>query len=551
DVAQDFTAPKADTATVALTALSSAPTGAAGGDLTGTYPNPSIADNVVTSVKILDGTIQRVDVTPDFTAPYSDTATYARVAPQSGFVDSARIAGMVPDNSITNSKLTEGSVTSAKILDGTIASADVADNAITATKIASNAVTTAKILDGTILRADVISTFKAPYADTSDFARALAVGSGWNLTGNAGTTAGTNFVGTTDAQAFDIRTNNLLRTRITTKGQIETYNTGQSVFVGEGAGANDDLSDNQNVFVGYRAGFSNTTGYWNTANGVSALNSNTTGSYNTANGVGALFSNVAGSNATAIGTYAMLYANNTSTPFTNYNVAVGYEALRGSTTASANTGNGNTALGYQTLFSNTTGGGNTANGSKALYSNFTGNNNTALGYYAFSSGTAYSNSTALGFNAVITASGQVRVGNSAVTSIGGQVGWTALSDGRFKKYVTESVKGLDFIMKLRPVTYTLDMDRIASFLKTPDSLRLKESEAVRGKILQTGFIAQEVEKSAKDLGYDFSGVDAPKNENDFYGLRYAEFVVPLVKAVQEQQKLIEELTRRIEELEKK
>ena len=28
-------------------------------------------------------------------------------------------------------------------------------------------------------------------------------------------------------------------------------------------------------------------------------------------------------------------------------------------------------------------------------------------------------------------------------------------------------------------------------------------------------------------------MDAPKNENDLYGLRYAEFVVPLVKAVQE------------------
>jgi len=28
-------------------------------------------------------------------------------------------------------------------------------------------------------------------------------------------------------------------------------------------------------------------------------------------------------------------------------------------------------------------------------------------------------------------------------------------------------------------------------------------------------------------------VDAPKNENDTYGLRYAEFVVPLVKGMQE------------------
>ena len=30
------------------------------------------------------------------------------------------------------------------------------------------------------------------------------------------------------------------------------------------------------------------------------------------------------------------------------------------------------------------------------------------------------------------------------------------------------------------------------------------------------------------------GVDVPKNDSDMYGLRYAEFVVPLVKAVQQQ-----------------
>jgi hypothetical protein len=48
----------------------------------------------------------------------------------------------------------------------------------------------------------------------------------------------------------------------------------------------------------------------------------------------------------------------------------------------------------------------------------------------------------------------------------------------------------------------------------------------------TGFIAQEVEQAANEIEYDFSGVDAPKND-DLYGLRYVEFVVPLVKAVQE------------------
>ena len=31
----------------------------------------------------------------------------------------------------------------------------------------------------------------------------------------------------------------------------------------------------------------------------------------------------------------------------------------------------------------------------------------------------------------------------------------------------------------------------------------------------------------EEIGFDFSGVDKPKNEEDYYGLRYSEFVVPL------------------------
>ena len=45
------------------------------------------------------------------------------------------------------------------------------------------------------------------------------------------------------------------------------------------------------------------------------------------------------------------------------------------------------------------------------------------------------------------------------------------------------------------------------------------------------FIAQDVEETAKSIGYDFSGVDM--DETGIYGLRYTEFVIPLVKAVQE------------------
>jgi hypothetical protein len=75
---------------------------------------------------------------------------------------------------------------------------------------------------------------------------------------------------------------------------------------------------------------------------------------------------------------------------------------------------------------------------------------------------------------------------------------------------------------------------------------IAEQEAIQ----YTGFLAQEVEAAAKNCGYDFSGVQAPVNEQTPYSLRYAEFVVPLVKAVQEQQGIISDLGSRISELQK-
>ena len=195
----------------------------------------------------------------------------------------------------------------------------------------------------------------------------------WELTGNAGTTNGTDFIGTTDAQDLDIRTNNVVRARITQKGQIETLNTGNSVFIGEGAGANDDLSDNYNVFVGKDAGASNTTGLVNTAIGSSALELNTTGYYNTANGNQALWSNTSGSSNTANGNYALRY----------------------NTTGYSNTANGNGAL-----YSNTTGWNNTANGKNALRSNTTGYSNVAMGVHALYANTDRSNLVAIGDSAL-------------------------------------------------------------------------------------------------------------------------------------------------------
>lgn len=48
--------------------------------------------------------------------------------------------------------------------------------------------------------------------------------SGWALTGNSGTTAGTNFVGTTDAQSLVFKTNNTERLRLTSTGNLGVAN---------------------------------------------------------------------------------------------------------------------------------------------------------------------------------------------------------------------------------------------------------------------------------------------------------------------------------------
>jgi hypothetical protein len=113
------------------------------------------------------------------------------------------------------------------------------------------------------------------------------------------------------------------------------------------------------------------------------------------------------------------------------------------------------------------------------------------------------------------------------------------SDERLKTNIQENIVGLEFIKKLRPVSYNYDMDAIARFENTPDSLRLREAERLKAQEIQTGFIAQEVEAAANAAGFDFHGVVKPYDVNGTYALRYAEFVVPLVKAMQEQQTIIE------------
>jgi hypothetical protein len=356
-----------------------------------------------------------------------------------------------------------------------------------------------------------------------------------------------------------------------------TTGSGNSAFGSQALEAN--TTGYSNTAIGYEALTANTTGYHNTAIGYEALESNVFGRYNTAIGYEALANSNGVNNNTAVG-YQSLTSNsggvsNTAIGFealesnTNgsSNVAVGFEALKISTTGYSNTavgyealeantlGDYNTALGYESLERNTSGNYNTALGYEALSYIATGNNNTAIGYSSGPVIGTLSNTTAIGYNAVPLGSNWVHIGNSSVSVIGGSASWSVFSDRRLKTNIKEDIIGLEFIKKLRPVSYNLDMDAIARFEKTPDSLRLRDAEQLKAKELQTGFIAQEVETVANEVGFDFHGIIKPYDSGGIYALRYAEFVVPLVKAMQEQQDIIETqqeelkaLKREIEEI---
>lgn len=283
-------------------------------------------------------------------------------------------------------------------------------------------------------------------------------------------------------------------------------------------------------------------GNFNTAIGSKALMENRDGNANTGNGYNVLMVNQNGDYNTAMGYQAL------QTTTDNYCTAIGARALRINTT-----GTSNVAVGYRSMNSNGEGDFNVAVGQDALYYNTTGDQRTAVGHSANSAGADYTRSTGLGYNADCTAGYQTRIGGPQISSIGGYANWTNISDRRFKKNIKENVPGLDFIQKLRPVTYNLDVHAVDDFFAQEYGERdstLIEGVVEKELFVQSGFVAQDVERAANETGFEFSGVDAPKNSRDFYGLRYAEFVVPLVKAVQEQQEMIELLWAEIEELKK-
>ena len=99
------------------------------------------------------------------------------------------------------------------------------------------------------------------------------------------------------------------------------------------------------------------------------------------------------------------------------------------------------------------------------------------------------------------------------------------SDRNIKKNIVSSDLGLDFIMALKPVSYKF------RDYTSKNGIHVKHSRVHYGFISQdVGDILQNFDKTPKDFaGFTYDQVDG----REIYGLRYMEFIAPIVRAIQQ------------------
>ena len=349
-----------------------------------------------------------------------------------------------------------------------------------------------------------------------------------------------------------------------------------NVAIGNSAGTAITTGDSNNC-IGHTAGPAINTGSQNVALGNGAGNSETTGSDNVLVGHAAGFTQNGKSQNTFVGSQAGYTVNASGKTFVGYqsgyyattpttNAGFGYQALIG-VSSTALTGNNNLAAGYQALKAVTSGQQNTGLGAGVLGSVSTAEGQTALGYRAGTAGgggaavtTGFYN-TLLGYEAMASAAdGQHQIvlgsfratgqGNNTFTfgKSGAQVtnqfdsnaNFSQSSDERLKTNIEDNDLGLDFINELKTKTYNwLPSNEVPKELTS----HYDEENTKNTDVKMYGMLAQEV-KAAMDKHGNPEFTGWMENSDGSQNVSREMFVIPLIKAVQE-------LTKKVEELEAK
>jgi hypothetical protein len=267
-----------------------------------------------------------------------------------------------------------------------------------------------------------------------------------------------------------------------------------------------------NTAYGYDALTSNTTGAYNVGVGFDALKLSTSGQFSTAVGYSALSSNLIGSINTAVGALA-LQKNVAGIS----NTAIGHGSLAEVIGNGAISGSYNTAIGSYSQAANVSGERNVSVGVSALNVNTSGGYNVAIGNSSLESCTGSSNleirsGNFPAFN-ITNQNNYISLGSSQSTMAYIKIAWTITSDARDKMNFGDVPHGLEFVTKLKPVSYQHKLSR--------------EEEVAHGPV-RYGFLAQDILELEPD---DSVIIDA--NDPESLRLTESNLLAVLVKAIQE------------------
>jgi hypothetical protein len=131
------------------------------------------------------------------------------------------------------------------------------------------------------------------------------------------------------------------------------------------------------------------------------------------------------------------------------------------------------------------------------------------------------------------------------TAIWAVNGTIQTSDRRDKINISDSELGLDFVTRLRPRRFQfLDSGNLVDPDESDPDLQVK----LPGQRWHHGLVAQEVRELIAD-DQSFAGwILGDKNDpNSAQGLRYDQFIAPLIRAVQELEQQVQELRSRLDD----
>ena len=271
------------------------------------------------------------------------------------------------------------------------------------------------------------------------------------------------------------------------------------------------------------------------------------------------------------------------------NVAFGAGALDYYTTGDRNTGVG--MFSGRSAASFFTGDDNVYAGYNSGSSNWTGSNNTILGSNANVNTTNLTYASAIGSGATVNCSNCLALGGNAVANrtrvginfntptftldinefsgtYGGGIGlrfgvnsWETLHanttnywfnyNGALSAWINSASGAYTAVSDKRLKSNIRPMESILDKVMQLNVSRYEYNRNNPNKIQSIGFLAQDVQPIFPEVVSKQEIEDPNAEMKEVYGIDYAGMSVIAIKAIQEQQKIIEQLTKRIEELEKK